>query len=693
LLPVTLSSPEAEGSDLGVDLHRAGGEGERTVHLRSVGEDGRLLSRHAVTFGDGALAAKAVLDLPLELRNRLARLEVEGQETAASVALIDERWRRRPVGLVTAGAQTDQPLLSESHFLKRALDPFTEVRTGRVRDLLETALAVIVVPDEGRMNAAERRALETWVQEGGIVLRFAGPHLAETKGPPAGEGAEGQSGGGQGADLLPVELRGGRALGGAMSWDKPATLAPFTEDSPFFGLAVPPDVLVRRQVLAQPSLDLPDRTWARLSDGTPLVTARAEGQGRIVLVHTTANTAWANLSISGLFVQMLRRVIGLSQGVAGAASGPPLRPYSLLDGFGRLAAPPDTAMPVAAKAFDDTRPGPAHPPGYYGDGAARRALNLTPSLGAVDALAPLPGGIDRRPYGPLHERDFRPWLLSLALVLALADMAASLALRGVIRVAAALALVVLPLAAGLLVPGAAQAQSPGEIFAQRSSLTTRLAFLMTGDPGLDDTSRAGLVGLSAIVNQRTAAELGDPVGLDPERDELSFFPFIYWPVRSDQPPLTTLAAERLQTYMRNGGTLLIDTRSQGGAPPGGVLERMGRQLDVPPLTPVDADHVLGRSYYLLKDFPGRWNGGRLWVVRPDGQVNDGVSTVVLGGNDWAGAWAVDEAHRPLFAVVPGGERQREMAYRFGINMVMYTLTGNYKADQVHLPAIINRLGQ
>ena len=70
---------------------------------------------------------------------------------------------------------------------------------------------------------------------------------------------------------------------------------------------------------------------------------------------------------------------------------------------------------------------------------------------------------------------------------------------------------------------------------------------------------------------------------------------------------------------------------------------------------------------------------------------DGVSAVIAGSSDWAGAWAVDGALRPMFAVVPGGERQREQAYRFGVNLVMYVLTGNYKADQVHLPTIMERL--
>jgi hypothetical protein len=109
--------------------------------------------------------------------------------------------------------------------------------------------------------------------------------------------------------------------------------------------------------------------------------------------------------------------------------------------------------------------------------------------------------------------------------------------------------------------------------------------------------------------------------------------------------------------------------------------------------PVPVDHVLTKSFYLLKEFPGRWTGGTVWVERRGGRHNDGVSSIVIGSNDWAGAWAVDGNGTATLPVVPGGERQREFAYRFGINWVMYSLTGNYKTDQVHVPAIIERLGQ
>ncbi|MEM9524662.1 MAG: DUF4159 domain-containing protein, partial [Pseudomonadota bacterium] len=115
---------------------------------------------------------------------------------------------------------------------------------------------------------------------------------------------------------------------------------------------------------------------------------------------------------------------------------------------------------------------------------------------------------------------------------------------------------------------------------------------------------------------------------------------------------------------------------------------------------------LTRAFYLLQDFPGRHADRRIWVeaAPPDAErvegmpfrnLNDGVTPVVIGGNDWAAAWAVDERGEAMFPIGRGyaGERQRELAFRFGVNLMMHVLTGNYKSDQVHVPALLDRLGQ
>ena len=686
-LPVLLLPPEPGAIDFTATVRRTDGAGARTWPLSVIAVDGRVLAAGTASFADGETIARTGFDLPLELRNDAARIEIGTGGTAAGVALLDERWRRRPIGLLsTSPMDSDLSLLDELYYIDRALSPFGEVRRDGLDALIAGDKAAIAVPDGQKLVSTEIAALDRWIREGGLLLRFAGPRLAES--------------GGDG--LVPVTLRGGgRTLGGAMVWTEPAQLAPFAEDSPYFGLTIPADVRVTRQVLAEPSLDLPGKTWARLQDGTPLVTAERRDKGWLVLIHTTANPDWSNLALSGLFVEMLERTVAMSRGVAGEAAGSrPLPPLEMLDAFGHSKPPPAAAKPIDSAEFDAARPGPATPPGYYGSTVSRRALNLAPSLGPVAPLA-LPEGLVAQPYAIAPERDLMPWLLAAALLLLLADTVAALLIRGlagrVLRQAASGTAFAIALAlAGQ--PGEAWAQNGPDAFALEATSAMRLAYVKTGIESVDATSHAGLHGLSVVLNRRTAVETGEPMGVDPVRDDLAFFPLLYWPVTDNQSPLAPDTAARLNRYLENGGTILFDTRDGGlaGAGPGAGAQRLrdlARGLDIPRLVPVPVDHVLTKSFYLMQEFPGRWTGGALWVELAGERVNDGVSRIVVGGNDWAAAWAMDENGLSLFPVVPGGEAQREMAYRFGVNLVMYTLTGNYKADQVHIPAILERLGQ
>ena len=688
--------PQADSGGLDVAVRRADRAGRTSLWVRAVAPDGRMLARGEAVFEDDRRRAKVRLALPGRLRNAVARIEIENQHTAGAVFLLDERWRRRPVGLISGGSiEADQPLLSAIHYLERALRPFSDLTRGTITELLAQPFAVMILADIGTLGTAEADRLATWIERGGVAVRFAGPKLA------------------QGADsLLPVKLRsGGRALGGALSWTRPARLRPFAESSPFFGLAVPGDIRVRRQVLAEPSLALNDKTWARLTDGTPLVTAERRGQGWLILVHTTANTDWSNLPISGLFVEMLRRIVDLSQGVIGHDPNAVLPPLVTLDGFGALGDPPAGATAIPAANIPRARIGPRSPPGYYGTETARRALNLAPAIEAFEPLGPLPAGVARIGYGRDPALPLQHWLLLAALLLAIGDTLIGLVMRGLVRLrpaqAAGAAVIVV---AAALSGGPAEAQLQArqrvptgpDAKALMATLETRLAYVITGDRRIDGVSRAGLAGLTRVLRRRTAVEPGEPLGVDIESDELAFFPLLYWAVSIRQPPPSDRALERLNQYLRSGGTILFDTRERGDFTTGSFagadaaarhLRSLLRGLDIPMLIPVPRDHVLTKAFYLLSDFPGRWVGGRVWVERRGGQHNDGVSPVVIGSNDWAAAWAVDGFGTPMFPTVPGGERQREMAFRFGVNWVMYALTGNYKTDQVHVPAIIERLGQ
>jgi hypothetical protein len=680
-----LLPPRAEADGLVLRLAQPPQPAADTATVLAQSGDGRTLARSAIPLAAGSAVSESKLVLPPEIRNRLARLVLEGPPSAAGVVLLDERWRRRPVGLVAGDQVTaEAPLTGPLFYLRRALSPFAELREADLSSLLSRDISVLILADRPLPAGADRQAVTDWVEKGGLLIRFAGPRTAEQ---PVGESDP----------LLPVKLLGGdRQLGGALSWSQPASLAPFPPDSPFAGLEVPAEVKVTRQVLAEPSAQLSSQTWATLADGTPLVTQATRGAGRIVLFHVTANADWSNLPLSGLFVDMLRRLVELSVGVAGTQGATVLAPAESLDGYGVLGRPPDAATGLAADAFATTLPSPRHPPGLYGPENGREALNLGTALGLPVAAPPVPGAHVETYTAVAPERALGPWLMAAALALLAADLLLSLGLRGLLRgrvarVAAVLLLLAVPVQAYALDTGVSPA------------LATRLGYIVTGDAQVDGISRAGLEGLSDYVNRRTAATLAEPDPVTPGETDLSFYPLLYWPVTATAQLLSTAQAAALNDYMSRGGIIVIDTQggSEGGDGSGAgfapgteeALRRVAQGLVIPPLAPLTTEHVLARAFYLLQDFPGRFTGSSVWVQRDQDRANDSVSPVIIGADDWAAAWAVDDAGRNPYAVIPGGARQRTLAYRFGVNLVMYALTGNYKGDQVHVPAILQRLGQ
>jgi hypothetical protein len=677
--------------------------------VRALDLQARVVGEAPFTFGVGATEASADFALPTELRNEIVRLEVVGVETAGAVQLLDERWRRRKIGLLSgSSADNAQPLLSPLYYISRAVQPFADVEEPReanaavaVPRLIESGAAIIAMADIGTLTPDVEETVANWVRDGGTLVRFAGQRLAAAT-----------------DALVPVRLRhGDRVLGGTLTWQTPQPLASFSAEGPFAGMSVPNDVTVTRQVLAEPDGSLAGRTWASLADGTPLVTAARSGKGWLILFHVPADTSWSNLPLSGTFVEMLKRIVAFSTAVrsGGDAAGnaQPVPPYRVLDGFGRFTTPGPEAEPMTAAAADVVIDA-AHPPGLYGSETGFVALNLLGENATLPAFDPAPvAGAEVRPYPNSAPTEIGPWLLALAVLLLIVDALAVLWLAGALglrfRTTAAAALAVLAL--GMAHPGPARADDATDKFAMEAVSSTRLAYVVTGDPTIDDASRAGLKGLSQVLAQRTALIPGEPMGIDPSRDELSFFPLIYWPIdpATAMPSSATMA--RVDAYMRQGGTILFDTRDQierstnvgsfTGTPAAERLRDMLSTLDIPPLEPVPADHVLTKAFYLLNEFPGRYNGGPLWVeatqnaARADrpAQAGDGVSTILITENDFAAAWAVDAGGAFLFPTVPADVLQREMAYRTGINIVMYTLTGNYKADQVHVPALLERLGQ
>ena len=709
--PLALTGRQDREAGLNVSVNRGWGGESAAFSLVARDKKGRVLSQGNGTFEHDDLSQTVTLPLPLELRQEVARLEIEQGRSAGSVWLSDESQHRRRVAIVSETASdASQVLLSPLTYISRALSPFAEVRlskqapTEAINSLLNESPSVLVLADIGQLPEGAKQKIADFIDKGGVVVRFSSSGLAST-----------------GDDLVPVPLRrGGRSLGGALAWDTPRALHSFEADSPFFGLKVPQDVTVNRQILAEPGPELDRKVWAHLADGTPVVTAQARGQGILVLFHVTADPLWSTLPLSGLFVDMLRRIVNLSgpQNLARLNSTTPqkptlLAPTRILDGFGQLGTPPVTALPIKP---DTTAPEQGmvadhdHPAGLYGSVDAPLAVNV---LGPRSLMRPLDLTALPARLVPLEAPvpfDLRPWLIGLAMVLFALDSVAVIVLAGtgwrVWRAKPFLTGLVLTCAVIMMQnPLQADPLSPKDT---DSALATRLAYVITGNTGIDETSLAGLIGLTDYIAKHTALEPAPPIGVNPAVDELGVYPLLYWPMSGSQTVPSASALAKIDSFMKNGGTIIFDTRDAGfssGAvsPETRLLRTILAGMSIPALEPVPSDHVVTRTFYLVDRFPGRFADGKTYIEalvrgetgkseRPS-RAGDGVSPIVITSNDLAAAWATGRRGEPLQPINQTMPRQREMALRGGVNLVMYTLTGNYKADQVHVPALLERLGQ
>ncbi len=668
-------------------IARASASTQAAIYVSALSRDGTAIATAEANFDEGSLIGGARFEIPPAALTRAERFRITGAQGASVVWLWDSAARRQRVSLVSDG-ETAQPLLSDLHYIRRALAPFSVINEGTLTDVLSAEPDAIILTDIGQIPPDEAAKLTDWVEAGGALIRFAGPRLAA-----------------QGDNLTPVPLRrASRALGGALAWDDPQSLAPYAQGSPFFGLPVPDDAAVRQQVLASPVPDIDRKTWARLEDGSPLVTAAPLGTGTLILYHVTAGPDWSDLPYSGVFVEMLRRSIAAGKGQRIDTEDGLYAPSLSLDGYGQLVAPAEIAAPLTAPEFLDTPPSQTHPAGLYQGPAGTRALNV-----AAD-YTPVP--VQRWPSGATLLGDaqtqsfpFAGLLLGLALILIALDLFVALGTAGRLprpgkQVAAALIMVGLT---GLLVPFDAIAQSNDTLSEEErileAALELHFGYVITGHAETDKRAREGMETLSLTVAQRTSVTPEAPHGIDLETAPLELYPLIYFAVPEGLAPLSNSAISRLNTYIRTGGALVIDTRngsSLGVDSDFSGLQTLLEGLDAPALAPVPKDHVLTRSFYLLDEFQGRYANRRLWIeastITPGERRGDGVSGLFVGDADWASAWAGDDRGRALYGV-DGGNQAREYALRFGINLVMHVLTGNYKEDQVHLPILLERLGE
>lgn len=651
-LMITKLTPVAGG--LAATLWRADSRADRDLSVSLTDMDGRFMTRRGGIFASGETHTTLTLELPGRLQSAgIAR--IDGQNHLGAWYGVSSVSGLPRVGLM-ADDGNNFPLLEGGFYLSNALADTVKVE----RIAAHTPPQDIDVLLLARMPT-DVSSIERWVETGGTLITFAGPWLEENR---------------QLDTLLPVRLRTfARSLSGPLSWTGALGVGSANPQGPLKDIRAQDDIKITTQFLPEESPELTDKIWLSLADGTPLISGDKHGNGWRVLVHVTADARWSSLPLSGTFVDILQTLLELGRNQQSADSTPfPLQPLKIFDAngqaVGRGSAAPlaDAETPVSIR----------NPVGFYGPAGHPYPHHLPTfererGLLEIDVL----GGLSVQYYGHAGGQiSLQPPLLALALMLLLLD--------GLFRVWGWRLFPQLGRASVTVFVLLFSTQAMANEFPP-AAYEMRLAYIPSGDAELDAITESGLRTLSETLDMRTTVEPGDPVRLKPETDTLGFYPVIFWPVATSLH-VNEQTGANLRAHMERGGVIVIDGLTRRGENPLIVKRILNRLLGVT-LKPLDGEHVLNRAYYLLHNrTPGRVVGNGLWL-----ENTAGVSNVIVGSHDWVGAWARTPRGGYVNTVTPGGENQRDISLRFGVNLIMYALLGDYKADQMHIDTLLERM--
>ncbi|OUU61753.1 MAG: hypothetical protein CBC22_06885 [Alphaproteobacteria bacterium TMED62] len=615
------------------------------------------------------------LSFPIELINQIKYIEIVGQNHAGAKYYFDDFSKKKNIAILSDNEfYKESPLLSPIYYLNKSLDTKHFLTISTIDKIINQNYSTIIVPETIKISNELENNLNSWLLNGGTLIRFAGQSLV-----------------GQKSDFLPFQDSLGtiRSIDGQLTINKNLYISEFQKNSIFFGLKIPSDITIMRQLIFN---EISDKVniLAKLNDDTPLVSMRNIGQGKIILFHIGANNNWSDLPISSLFPEMLNRVLLFSK-YKSSTNLEGLNLTKELDGFGNLI---QTKKIINVNTFNEiknSQPSMIIPPGKYENDQISVALNLSTNIiNPYSEKASKYNSITDYSFNDI--KDLSPVILKILLTMFILDILITIMIKNNISFYAYLNrgsnlifLLLFPLVFFH--------------FESSNANDTYLAYIKIKNKEINEISENGLNNLKNLLSARTAISPKGVIGLDLIYDDIFSYPLIYWPLTKNLLKIKKVELKKINNYINNGGIILFDvigfSRSSLNLKDNEfkAIRNFLSSIEVKTLTVLPKNHTLTKSFYLLKKFPGKWDNRVLLIENNNLEYKDGVSSIILGFNDWAKAWSLDKNNIPLFPLVPGGERQRELSYRFGINIVMYSLTGNYKSDQIHSKSILNRLSK
>ena len=614
------------------------------------------------------------LSFPTEIFNQINSIEIIGQNHAGAKYYFDDFSKKKTIAILSDNEfYKESPLLSPVYYLKKSLDSKHNIKVGKIDNIIKQNFSTIIIPETAKIPNEYYEKLNDWLLQGGTLIRFSGKSLVQEK-----------------SKFLPSQDTYSRIrnIEGQLTINNKLFISEFEKDSIFSGLQIPQDIIIKKQLIFD-TYSKQVTLLAKFNDNTPFVSMKKFGEGKIILFHIGANNDWSNLPISSLFPDMINRVLLFSKNY-NSSNLKNLNLNKEIDGFGRLVSPKKIVTLDSFDKLKTIKPSFNIPPGQYENNQISVALNLSTNISQYESEKIYSSMLSN--YSFKSTKDLSSTILKIILTMFILDILLTIMIKNNYNFF--------------------------KIFARKHNLLvfilffltliktdnvtaneTYLAYIKIKNSQINNISENGLETIRNLLITRTSINPKGVIGLDIKNDNIYSYPFIYWPLTKNLLSIEKPEITKIKNYLNNGGIFFFDiigfSRKNLNLKEKKFKEirTFLNEIGANELSIIPKGHTLTKSFYLLNKFPGKWDNRILFIENNNLEYKDGVSSIILGFNDWAKAWAVDNNNLPLFPVVPGGERQRELSYRFGINIAMYALTGNYKSDQIHSKSILKRLSK
>ena len=647
-----------------------------TLEIYDKNED--ILFKKKYYFNKNVDEFKLIESFPIETINQFFKITILNESHAGAHYYLDDYRKSLSIGIVAENDSfIEKPLLSPIYYLKKSLDKDHIINFAPIDKLIDNNKSIIFLPSDSKLEKSDIQKLKSWIQSGGTLIKFSDKKIVSQKNLYFDGVAYFQS---------------LREIATDFSLQNNLSIKSFEKDSIFSNLKIPADLIFKKQLIIDgfaPDISI----LASLEDQSPLITMKNLGVGKVILFHITSNNEWSNLPLSSLFRDIISRLLFIPK-LQKYKNSEDLTLKSAINSFGKLAEPLKNY--TLRNNFGEIKiyPSSRNPAGIYENENFSIALNLSTNLNTETFLSNSTEKIIIKNNYQKNILKLNSLILSLIFIMFFIDMIISIIMKkNLLQKSMLKNLNLIAFACIIFVICIGQKK----IYAEENYNGIYLAYVRSEDPLLNQIANSGLEKLKEYLIERTSISPKGVKEINLATDKLFYYPLIYWQISEIVPRLNNETIEKIKNYFETGGIILFDfinlsksfySESETQLE---ILKSLFSDLGIDSLQQVNKDHTLTRSYYLLDNYPGRFDNKILLIDTENLDKKDGVSSAVVGLNHWIGAWAVDENNYPLYQAVPGGERQRELSFRFGINLIMYALTGNYKSDQIHNKSILKRL--